>query len=268
MKPLAAAEYPPHANQHSGFHYLLQGLRLIRQPGLRRYVLVPLLISTLCFTGAILGLSYWLDILINSMLGKLPAWLDWLRYLLWPLFALTGVLVVFYSFSILTNLVAAPFNGMLAEAVEQHLTGKPIDTGGWQALAKDLLPSLLSELRKLLYFLLRAIPLGILFLIPGINLAAPFIWGLFSAWMLAIEYVDYPMANHLLHFAAQRKLLRANRVLSYGFGGSVLLITLVPFLNFIAMPAAVAGATAMWVERFRNSQDASADNAGPASNAG
>ena len=254
--------------QHSGFHYLLQGLRLIRQPGLRRYVLVPLLISALCFTGAILGLGYWLDVFINSMLGKLPAWLDWLRYLVWPLFALSGILVVFYSFSILTNLAAAPFNGMLAEAVEQHLTGQPIDTGGWQALAKDLLPSLLSELRKLLYFLLRAVPLGILFLIPGINVAAPFIWGLFSAWMLAIEYVDYPMANHMLHFAAQRKLLRANRVLSYGFGGSVLLITLVPFLNFIAMPAAVAGATAMYVDRFDNSRNASPDSTSPPPDAG
>jgi CysZ protein len=244
------------SNQHSGIHYLLQGLRLIRQPGLRRYVIVPLLVSTLIFTAAIFGLTYWLDILVNTLLGKLPGWLDWLRYLLWPLFTLTGVLIVFYSFSILTNLVAAPFNGMLAEAVEQHLTGQPIDAGGWQELAKDLLPSLLSELRKLVYFLLRALPLGLLFLVPGINLAAPVIWGLFSAWMLAIEYADYPMANHRLQFKAQRQLLRGKRVLAYGFGGGVLLMTMVPILNFIAMPAAVAGATAMWVERFRENPPA------------
>jgi CysZ protein len=29
---------------------------------------------------------------------------------------------------------------------------------------------------------------------------------------------------------------------------------MVPVLNFIAMPAAVAGATAMWVEEFREAQ--------------
>jgi CysZ protein len=240
------------ASKHSGMHYLLQGLRLIRQPGLRRYVVIPLLVSILCFGGAIFGLSYWLDSLLDTLLGKLPAWLDWLRYLLWPLFMLTCVLVVFYSFSIITNLLAAPFNGMLAEAVEQHLTGQPIGTGGWRALARDIVPSLLSELRKLLYLALRALPLGILFLIPGINVAAPFVWALFSAWMLAIEYLDYPMANHWLHFAAQRKILRGNRMLSYGFGGSTLLLTMIPVVNFIAMPAAVAGATAMWVEEFRS----------------
>ena len=151
--------------------------------------------------------------------SALPAWLNWLRYLFWPLFAVAGVLIIFYTFSLITNLIAAPFNGMLAEAVEKHLTGQAIETGGWQAFAKDFIPSILSELRKLLYFLLRALPLGILFLIPGIIIAAPFIWGLFSAWMLAIEYIDYPMANHLLHFSTQRKLLRQRRLLSYGFGG-------------------------------------------------
>jgi len=240
---------------NSGMHYLKQGFGLIRQPGLRRYVAVPVLISTLLFAGALYGLGYWLDVLIDSQLGKLPGWLDWLRYLLWPLFALAGVLVVFYSFSILTNLLAAPFNGMLAEAVEQHLTGQPIDTGGWPELVKDILPSLLSELRKLLYFVLRAIPLGLLFLVPGINIAAPVIWGLFSAWMMAIEYAEYPMANHYLRFGRQRQLLRSRRWLSWGFGGGTLLLTMVPVLNFIAMPVAVAGATAMWVNEFRDRQE-------------
>jgi len=241
-------------NNRSGMHYLFEGLRLIRQPGLRRYVAVPLLVSTVFFTAAIFGLSHWLEVLIDLLLGYLPAWLDWLRYLLWPVFAVAGVLIIFYSFSLMTNLIAAPFNGMLAEAVEQHLSGQPIDTGGWKALARDIVPSLLSELRKLLYFLLRALPLGLLFLIPGVNIAAPFLWALFSAWMLAIEYVDYPMANHLLHFSEQRRRLRKRRLLSLGFGGSSLLMTMIPLVNFLAMPVSVAGATAMWVHELKGRQ--------------
>ena len=240
----------------SGMHYLFEGLRLIRQPGLRRYVAVPLLVSIVFFSGAIFGLSYWLETLINLLLGYLPSWLNWLRYLLWPVFAVAGVLIIFYSFSLVTNFIAAPFNGMLAEAVEQHLTGQPIDTGGWKALARDIVPSLLSELRKLLYFLLRALPLGLLFLIPGINIAAPFLWALFSAWMLTIEYIDYPMANHLLHFSEQRRRLRQRRLLSWGFGGSSLLMTMIPLVNFFAMPVSVAGATAMWVRELKGSPQA------------
>ena len=56
------------SNKRTGMHYLLEGLRLIRQPGLRRYVAMPLLISTIVFSGAILGLSHWLEILINMLL--------------------------------------------------------------------------------------------------------------------------------------------------------------------------------------------------------
>jgi CysZ protein len=71
--------------------------------------------------------------------------------------------------------------------------------------------------------------------------------------MLVIEYIDYPMANHLLHFSQQRKLLRQRRVLSYSFGGSSLLMTMIPFVNFLAMPVSVAGATAMWVGELKGS---------------
>ena len=242
----------------NGFGYLREGVRLMRTPGLRRYVAVPLLVSTILFTAAIYAGYYWVDVLMNWLLNYLPSWLDWLRYLLMPLFVLTAVLLVFYTFSLLTNLIAAPFNGLLAEAVEKHLTDRPLDeVGGWQALLKDIIPSLLSELRKLLYFILRAIPLGILFLIPGINLAAPFLWGLFSAWMLAVEYIDYLMGNHMLRFAEQRKRLRSRRMLSLGFGGGSLLMTMIPVVNFFAMPASVAGATAMWVRDHKENGNAS-----------
>jgi len=244
------------AKKLSGMHYVFEGLRLIRQPGLRRYVAVPLLVSVVLFSAAILGLTHWLEALIDMLLGYLPDWLDWLQFVLWPVFVLLGVLIIFYSFSIITNLIAAPFNGMLAEAVEKHLTGQPIETGGWKALVTDIVPSIVSELRKLLYFVLRALPLGLLFLIPGVNLAAPFLWVLFSAWMLVIEYIDYPMANHLLHFTEQRKLLRSRRFLAYGFGGGSLLLTMIPLLNFLAMPVSVAGATAMWVGELKEAAQA------------
>jgi CysZ protein len=235
-----------------GLHYLRRGLQLIRQPGLRRYVAVPLLVSTVLFSAGIVVSIQLLEVMLGWLLGWLPGWLDWMRYLLWPVFVLTAVLLVFYSFALLTNLIAAPFNGLLAEAVERHLSGAPLeDSGGWQTVLKDIVPSLLSELRKLLYFLLRALPLGLLFLIPAVNLAAPFLWALFSAWMLAIEYADYPMGNHSLRFAEQRRRLRSRRLLAYGFGGGSLLMTLIPVVNFLAMPASVAGATAMWVGEFK-----------------
>ena len=64
---------------------------------------------------------------------------------------------------------------------------------------------------------------------------------------MALQYTDYPMANHGLDFPAQRRLLGHRRWLALGFGIVVMALTLIPVVNFLVMPIAVAGATAMWV---------------------
>jgi CysZ protein len=238
-------------NPLSGAGYLMQGLNLITKPGLRPFVIIPLLVNIVVFS-----LLIWLGIdqfegLMDRFLPADESWLAWLRWLLWPLFAITLVLVIFYTFTVVANLIAAPFNGLLAEKVELHLGGDlPNQSGGFKQIMKDLLPSLLSELRKLLYFSIRAIPLLILFLIPVVNVAAPFLWIAFSAWFMALEYGDYPMANHGLLFKEQHQRLKAARFTSLAFGGSLTLLMMVPILNFVAMPAAVAGATVFWKERL------------------
>lgn len=230
---------------------LLRGAKLLNTPGLRRFVIIPVTINVLVFALSIGVLLQQFTPLVEKWVGYLPAWLEWLGWLFWLFFALAAILLVFYTFSILANLIAAPFNGLLAEAVEKHLTGKPLPGGDSLLGALREAPSaILDELRKIGYFLLRAVPLLVLFWIPLLNLAAPVLWALFSAWMMAVEYGDYPMGNHGIRFAEQRKRLGQKRMLSLGFGGATLLATMIPLVNFLVMPAAVAGATALWVEQL------------------
>jgi len=235
-------------NPVSGAGYLIQGMRLIIQPGLRRFVLMPLLINILVFSAALwYGINQFESFLL-WMESKIPSWLQWLDWILWPLFVLALVILVFYSFTLVANLLASPFNSLLAEKVELHLTGRPLsEGGGWKKAMIELVPTLVDEVRKLLFALLWAIPFLILFLIPGINLAAPVLWFLYTAWILVLEYSDYPMGNHGLKFRDIRTRLRGRRVLSLGFGSATAGLTMIPLVNFIAMPSAVAGATAMWV---------------------
>ncbi len=230
----------------TGAAYMLEGFSLLRKPGLRRFVLMPLLINILLF-GGLIGWAYgWVDESSRAMITGLPEWLRWLRYVVVPVFVLTSLVVIFYGFSIVANLIAAPFNGLLAEAVECHLTGQSLH-GDWRQLVRDIAPSIMSELRKLLYFSLRALPLLLLLLVPMVNVVVSILWVLFSAWMMTVQYMDYPMANHHLFFKEQRARLRKRPLLAWSFGGLVMLCTLIPVLNFIVMPAAVAGATAIWV---------------------
>jgi CysZ protein len=105
------------------------------------------------------------------------------------------------------------------------------------------------------YFIAWAIPFLVLFLIPGVNLAAPVLWFIFSAWMLALEYADFPMGNHNIMFPQQRRTVAKKRFLNLGFGSAVSVATMTPILNFLVMPAAVAGATALWVEQLKQLRD-------------
>jgi CysZ protein len=234
-------------NPLAGAAFFLRGMRLIFAPGVRAYVIVPLLVNILLFSALIyFGAAQFRDLLD----WLLPDWLEWLTWLLLPLFVVVTLIVVFFSFSLVGNLVAAPFNGLLAEAVECHLRGAPAPGSGVKQMILDLGRTMMSELRKLAYIVLRGIPVLILFLIPGLNLAAPFIWLLFGAWMLAISYVDYPMGNHGLGFPEQRRTLAQHRYLALGFGGAAMVALAIPLVNFLVIPAAVAGATVLWVERL------------------
>lgn len=235
----------------AGAGYLLQGLSLITRPGIKRFVAVPLLLNLLIFSAALYAGISQFEGLMQLMESRLPTWLGWLEWLIWPLFILLLFVVVFYTFGLLANLIAAPFNGLLAEKVELMLTGRPIEQeGDYARLLAELGPTLLDELRKLAYALLWAIPFLFLLFVP---LVGPILWFLYTAWMLAVEYSDYPMGNHGLRFGEIRRRLRERRLLSLGFGAAAAGMAMVPVLNFLLMPVAVAGATAMWVREFRSS---------------
>lgn len=233
----------------SGAGYLLTGIGLISRPGLRRYVIVPLLINILVFTAGIAAGVSWFEGFVTWMHGRIPGWLQWLDWVLWPLFVLLLLVLVAYGFSLIANLIASPFNGLLAEKVERLLTSQPLDQGGGMAqMLRDLVPTVVDELRKILYALGWAIPFLLLLLVP---LVGPVLWFLFTAWILALQYADYPMGNNGIKFREQRRRLKERRGLGLGFGAATAGLSLVPVLNFIVMPSAVAGATALWVRELK-----------------
>ena len=257
-RPSTAGSPPPprrRNNPVSGAGYFLRGFALVTRPGIRVYVVAPLLINVVVFAALLYFGATWLVEFARDML---PGWLDFLAWILVPAFVLAALMAGFYTFNLVANLIAAPFNGLLAAAVERHLTGRspPNAGGGWRALLAELGVAFVSEVRKLSYVAVRSLPPLVLFLIPGINVVAPIVWMALGAWMLAVTYADYPMANHGIGFDELRARLRDRRLLSLGFGGAAMAALAVPVLNFLVIPCAVAGATAMWVEQLEGDADA------------
>ncbi|MFQ3176678.1 MAG: CysZ protein [Psychromonas sp.] len=236
----------------SGVGYLLKGAKLISHPKLRLFVLIPLMINILIFAAAFWFLFSSITQWIDSYMAALPAFLSWLNYLLWPLLVLTILFAFTFVFSTVANLIAAPFNGLLAEKTETILTNQPLGDSGLSDLVKDLPRTFKRELQKLAYFLPRMLFCGLLFLIPGFGqIVAPFIWFAFAGWMMAIQYADFPFDNHKIPFATMKQALRKRLGKNLTFGMLVSFFTTLPVINFIIMPIAVCGATAFWVDIYK-----------------
>ena len=105
-----------------------------------------------------------------------------------------------------------------------------------------------NELEKFFYAIKWLIWFPILFFIPVVNTLISPLWFVFCAWMMAVEYGDYPMANQGMDGRAVRQHLKRNGGGSLGFGVAVMMMMMVPVVNFLVMPAAVAGATIFWLK--------------------
>jgi len=248
----------PCNNPVTGISYLFKALPLLTQKGIKSFVIIPLIINIFFFSiGIYFGFSYFGEYM-DKMLDTSGLWnwvaaiVEFIKPLLYILFGVTLFVLIFYTFSIVANIIASPFNSLLAEATEKHLTGKTMDdTDSFKKIMKELIPTILMELRKLIYMILWSIPfLIMLFVIPIIG---PIIWFLFTAWMMSLQYMDYPMGNHKLKFSEQRALQGKQRLFSLGFGSVTMGAAMIPFVNFIVMPTAVIAATMIWVDQYARS---------------
>ncbi|MGL5291694.1 MAG: sulfate transporter CysZ [Vibrionaceae bacterium] len=237
-----------------GARYLLYGFSLLFVPGVRRFVVMPLLINALLLGTFISFTLTHLNGAIEWGLAFLPSWLDWLSYLLWPLFAVIVLGGSFLFFTTLTNWIAAPFYGLLAERIEAKLTAVTLPDTRMSAAIKDLPRIFKREWQKLKYYLPKALGLLLFMWIPVVGqTVGPLLWALFGAWMVSIQYCDYAFDNHRVDFAAMLATLGRHKIACFTFGFTVMLLLLLPIINLLVMPAAVCGATALWVDHYKNS---------------
>ena len=236
-----------------GPDYLKEGWRTILQPGLRRFFIIPLLLNLILFIALIgFGIRQF-NLWMARLMPQLPDWLSFVEWLLWPLFALVVLLVLFFSFSMIANLIASPFYGFLAEKVAEQERGLVSPPTSYRDIALVVPRSLGRELRKIAYYLPRLIALLLLTLIPVINLIASPLLLAFGIWMMAVQYIDYQADNDQVSFIDMLRWMRGQRLLSLGFGLPVYIGMLIPLVNLLVMPAAVAGSTLLWV-RERNTR--------------
>lgn len=229
-----------------GASAFFSGFGLLRRRRLIAFVIVPVGLS-----AAIIGIgaSFAIDgiaWLATWVTERVPGWLDWLgqvlTVLLWIIAGLAGT----WLLAFVAVLVGSPFMGELSSRVEALDGGIAPESN--HSFGRALWETVVRELRKLAYILPRALLVFLLSLVPIINVAAPALWLLFGSWIMALQFSDYAAENRDLPLRDTLDLLAANRGAALGFGVCATLAMAVPLLNVIAIPAAVAGGTLLWLQ--------------------
>ncbi|MFT6388802.1 MAG: CysZ protein [Cellvibrionaceae bacterium] len=245
----------------TGFGYFVQGMSLLAQSGMKRYVLIPILANIIVFfilTGWLIQYFSSITDWFNGLLSFGP-WLAYLATFIATLLSgvifFTLLLVYGYSFNLITNIIAAPFYGLLAARIEAHLTGATLPSESFSKMAAR---TLRRETTKLWYFITRgiavAIGLFILAFIPFVNLLVPFLALLWGAWVMTLQYADYPADNNKQSFIELRKKLKQRSYSTTGLGSTIMLGSMIPIINIFVMPIAVAGGTLYWSNELRGTQ--------------
>jgi len=240
--------------------YLLKGFKLLSHPRVRLFVIAPLLINFLLFAIITTWAFGEFNDALTVMLGNIPEWLQFLAWIIWPIFVVLLLMVYGYTFAIVSNLIGSPFYGLLAERIAEVISNESNNTPmTLKKCAKIGQRAFIRELQKLWYFLPRlaavVITSAVLTFIPIVSVIAPAITFLWGAWSLSLQYLDYPADNSEVDFKQLLSSLRRSRSTSIGFGGIVLGVSAIPIVNLFAAPAAVAGATMLWVEKFEPSKN-------------
>ncbi|KTD52767.1 sulfate transporter CysZ [Legionella quateirensis] len=232
-----------------GMLYLLQGFQHLLTHGLKRFIIVPMALNFILFAGLFYFTYHYVFSFTSYYLDKLPSWLSVLSGIFFIIFIISFFLLFFSLFTVVFNVIAAPFNGLLAEKTQIILyNSRPPSL----PFFKMALRTMKRQGEFLKFYLLRFFGICLLFFVPFIQPVYPFLWFLFTSWMISVQYQDFAMDNNLVSFQDLKQNVKNNKMRSLGFGTCINLVSFIPIVNILVMPAAVIGSTMLFCENNKH----------------
>jgi CysZ protein len=242
----------PIAGFARGFSYPLRALRFFRQhPGMLRYVAVPFIINLLIFSATVYFGLGWFDWVVAHYAPGIDVWYGViLYYLAWVIALMMTLVIFFFSFTIIGNLVASPFNEFLSERTEGLVRGTQDEQALSVALIfKEARFALFYEVKKMAFFILCMLALLAINFIPLVGaMAYAVLMPLFTLFFLGAEYMAFVSMRKRYSFAQLRRYLFRRPLLMAGFSCSVFVLLAIPFVQLFCIPLAVVGATLLWCD--------------------
>jgi len=216
-------------NIFKGFKIYFDGLKFwLRSPALLRLSIIPLLIDFVIFAGALVFAMSELPKIMGQIVSQPDFWYQYLwYYFLWLLTALSLFLIVMFFAFVVANLLAFPFNDLLAEKTLLLHEALPERSSGVKSWAKKTAKNAASMAKKTVFLIIIAGILALATLLPGLGIIASFI----GVFMMAVDRVDYSFDHHVMTFKQRLSFVKSNYTLILGFALGMGLTTILAFFR-------------------------------------
>jgi CysZ protein len=250
-------DVPWPARARHGMTRLTAGLALLRRtPSLRRWALVPMLLSALFVLAALVLAAILGDDLVAAVLPEVPAITGWTTRLLGWGHTLAGILLRVALAAVLligafvgAGVLASPAYDRLSAATERLVRGADEGPSDLAMIVGDVAQGVAHSVLGLALWAglgCMLLPLGLVPLLGPPTEAV--LWVGTSSLLLAREALDFAWSRRRLSFADKLRVLWRERAVTSGLGVGCFVLMLVPGANLVVLPVAVVGATLLALE--------------------
>ncbi len=217
---------------------------LLKNPNLWSAAIIPAAINIFLFVLTTTLLFYYHASILEQVWARPEAWyyiiLWWIvRILIIPIF-----IILSYFFTLIVGtIIAAPFLTTLSEKTESIFVGHKVKG------PTDMASNIRGAITAIIYvsvYLLFMIPIFSLNIIPFVgSVLATVLGGLLSSFVIGLEYTDYVFDRRGYSTGKKFKSVLSDKPLCGGFGLGTSFLLWIPMVNFLTMPIAVIGGTAI-----------------------
>lgn len=226
---------------------------LNRRPGLRKYVVIPIIVNIIVGAALYAGLLFaglnWID----SLLVGLPEWAVVFEVLLQAVLVVLLLLVIGFVLLQFGVVLGAPWYGQLAERLELIYMGQTVDQpASVMNIARDIWHALSFEASKLLLLLAIGVPLLLLNFLPPAGTTVATVGGItLMSIITCLDFFDPSLSRRRLRFRSKLNLIRRTLPASASFALVCFGLVSIPLINLFAIPLCVTAGTLFFCERIR-----------------
>lgn len=250
-KRTAGAFWHGFGSHFRGAWMMLRAMRLLA------WAAVPVVITLALLVGGMIGGGVWVWHWLDGWLSPKDGW--WSGLLRWSL--LVGIylampVAAYLLFSLVRQIVAAPFNDVLSLRAEtvycrQRIMAEAATAKGsvyGEGAARNILRALTDTLR-----LCAAEYLAYLIVLPFlfVPIAGFALFWVVRAYYAGVNAMDIALSCRGFTYAEKRQIFRANRTRMIGLGFGTALFDMTIVLAIISLPASVVGATIVHLDLER-----------------